>query len=354
MSGFKLPGINEAFGGRSTVTTFEGAGAMLMLVVALFWRARKHLSDCFRKAFIRKCDIDDSGEMLSYRTAVFGTILSFIAMAGFMRYFGMPWFASLMFIVFTVVVFVGLSRIVCQAGLPAARSQCIPPVYTSYLLPPGLVTPQGYLVMGLQYSWAADIRTSIMATTGHTLRFQEDAHIPRRLLFAGIIAAIVVSYISSAWIHIYSAYKIGALNSSLSSGGGSWFFGGGMSRFIANFVIPKMETPITKDIIMTRYIFTAIGAFVMGVLMMLHSKFLWWPIHYIGFPIAESAPLIYWWFAIFLAWLIKGVILRFGGHNVYKKSVPFFLGMILSTVTWIVIESALNLIFNKTSSVVGW
>ena len=78
--------------------------------------------------------------------------------------------------------------------------------------------------------------------------------------------------------------------------------------------------------------------------MFLHSKFLWWPIHYIGFPIAESLPLQNWWFAIFLAWLVKGVILRFGGHNVYKKSVPFFLGMILSHVTWMVVESLINLV----------
>ena len=352
MSGFKLPGINEAFGGRSTITTFEGAGGMLMLVAALFWRARKHLSDCVAKAFGRRQHVDDSGELFSYRTAVLGFILGFIAMMSFMRYFGMPWFASFMFILFTVVVFLGLTRIVCQAGLPAARAQCIPPVYTSYLLPPGAITPQGYLVMGLQYSWAADIRTSIMATTGHTLKIQEDAHIPRKILVAGIITAIIVSYVASAWIHIYGGYKVGAL--SITGGGGSWFFGGGMSRFVANFVIPKMETPISKDIILTRYIFTAIGAFVMGVLMFLHSKFLWWPIHYIGFPVAESGPLTYWWFAIFLAWLIKGVILKFGGHNVYRKSVPFFLGIILSTVTWIVAESALNLIMHKTGSVAGW
>ena len=92
----------------------------------------------------------------------------------------------------------------------------------------------------------------------------------------------------------------------------------------------------------------------LSLLVIFQSKFLWWPLHYIGFPIAESAPLIYWWFAIFIAWLIKGVVLKFGGHNVYRKSIPFFLGMILSTVTWIVIESALNLVFNQTASVVGW
>ena len=37
LSGFKIPGLNNPYGGRSIVTTFEGAGGMLMLVIALFW-----------------------------------------------------------------------------------------------------------------------------------------------------------------------------------------------------------------------------------------------------------------------------------------------------------------------------
>ena len=100
---------------------------------------------------------------------------------------------------------------------------------------------------------------------------------------------------------------------------------------------------MTRDVIISRYIFTGIGVFLMGILMMLHSKFLWWPIHYLGVPIAQSLPLREYWFAIFLAWLIKGLILRFGGHNIYKKSIPFFLGMILSFIIWRFVEAGLTL-----------
>lgn len=348
ISGFKLPGINEPYGGRSTITSFEGAGAMLLLVIALFWRARQHLSDCFGKAFGRRKSVDDSGELFSYRTAVFGAIISFILTVFFMHYSGMPWIVAVAFVIFSIVVFLGISRIVCQAGLPAARAMCIPTVYTSYLLPPSLLTDQGYLALGLQHSWAADIRTSVMATTGHSLRIQDEVRMPSRLLLAGIITSIVVSYVASSYVHINSAYRLGALNASVApTGGSSWFFGGGLTRFVANFVLPKIENPITREIMLPRYIFTGIGAFLMGALMFLHSKFLWWPVHYIGFPIAESAPLQSSWFAIFLAWLIKGLILKFGGHNVYRKSVPFFLGMIVAYVTWLVVQSVVMLILVK-------
>jgi len=356
VSGFKLPGQNEHFCGRSSATTFEGGGAMIVLVAALVWRARRHLYKCIKKAFIPGCAIDDSGEMLSYRTAVFGTAISFMAMMGFLRFFGMTWFVSFIFMFFVLVVFIGLTRIVCQAGLPAAQAQCTPPTYTAYLLPPTIVPPECYVTMGLQYSWAGDIRTSIMASTSHSLKIQEEAHINPKVLFAGIVTAIIISYTFSAWMYIHMGYKTGALNISTgNSGGGAgvWFFGGAMARIIANFIVPKVTTPITKDIIISRYVFMAIGAFVMGILIFMHSKFLWWPIHYIGFPIAESQPLRYWWFAIFLAWVIKGVILKFGGHNVYKKSVPFFLGMIMGNISWLVIENLLNFLFSQAVYVGG-
>ncbi len=348
MSGFKLPGINETYGGRSAITSFEGAGAMLVLVISLFWRARKHLSDCFRKAFCKNCDIDDSEELLSYRTSIFGGIISLFLVISFMRYSGMPWFTAIMFVVFSLIVFIGIARVVCQAGLPQTRAMCIPTVYTAYLLPPNLVTDQGYLALGMQYSWAADIRTSVMATTGHSLKIQEKVKISSRLLFTGIIVALIISYVCSAWVHINAGYRVGALNASAArTGGGLWFFGGGETRFIANFMLPKIDNPITREIIVSRYIFTALGAFLMGILMFVHSRFMWWPLHYIGFPIGEAAPLLQSWFAIFIAWLLKGLILKFGGHNVYKRSVPFFLGMILSHVTWLVVHSVLSLVLTK-------
>ncbi|HNS32389.1 MAG TPA: hypothetical protein PKN36_05390 [bacterium] len=350
MMGFRLPGTNAPFGGRTAASTFQGGGAMIVLVFFLIWRARRHFSECFRKAFTKGGGIDDSKEILSYRTAVFGSILSFLAMACFLRYAGMPWLVSFAFLFFVLVVFIGLSRIVCQTGLPSAQSQCIGPAYTAYLLPPSLVTEGGYVALGFQYSWTASLRSSVMTTAGNMLRVQEDARISPRFLFAGVITAIIISYVASAWIHIYLAYTKGALNTT-----GTWFgariFGGSISIEIAEAILSHLKSPVTSDIIISRYIFTGIGALIMGILVFLHSKFLWWPVHYIGFPISDSSVLRRWWFAIFLAWLIKGLILRFGGHNVYRKSVSFFLGLILSHISWTVAEILLNIAFKHTSSV---
>ncbi|MBT5873473.1 MAG: hypothetical protein HOH43_08650, partial [Candidatus Latescibacteria bacterium] len=47
-------------------------------------------------------------------------------------------------------------------------------------------------------------------------------------------------------------------------------------------------------------------------------------------------------FPIFLAWMIKGIILKYGGIKTYKLMMPFFLGLILgefgSAGLWVIID----------------
>jgi len=70
----------------------------------------------------------------------------------------------------------------------------------------------------------------------------------------------------------------------------------------------------------------------MWFLMFMRYKFLWWPVHYIGFPIADSEPMRYAWFSVFIAWLIKSFIMRYGGAKIYQNLKPFFLGLVLGQV----------------------
>ena len=60
----------------------------------------------------------------------------------------------------------------------------------------------------------------------------------------------------------------------------------------------------------------------------LRQRFLWWPLHPIGFPIMTSWLIDWMWFSVFFAWLIKVTILKYGGASLFARSRYFFLGMI--------------------------
>ena len=65
----------------------------------------------------------------------------------------------------------------------------------------------------------------------------------------------------------------------------------------------------------TRFGFTGGGAAFMLALLYLRQRFLWWPLHPIGFPIANTFTIMsHGWLAIFMAWMFKATILRYGGY----------------------------------------
>ena len=75
--------------------------------------------------------------------------------------------------------------------------------------------------------------------------------------------------------------------------------------------------------------FMAGGFGVTALLMFLRTRFLWWPLHPLGYVTADSWGMFNLWSCIFVAWVIKTIILRYGGLGSYRRAVPFFLGVAL-------------------------
>ena len=78
-------------------------------------------------------------------------------------------------------------------------------------------------------------------------------------------------------------------------------------------------------------------------MMWLRQRFTWWPVHPIGFPVGGNAQFMNpVWFSVFLAWMIKKLVLRFGGASLYKRSQPFFFGLIAGQVLcnglWLIVD----------------
>ena len=57
------------------------------------------------------------------------------------------------------------------------------------------------------------------------------------------------------------------------------------------------------------------------------------------------------WFSVFIAWLLKAVILRYGGPRLYLRLRPFFLGLILGAFSsggiWLVIDALTGMTGNR-------
>jgi len=84
------------------------------------------------------------------------------------------------------------------------------------------------------------------------------------------------------------------------------------------------------------------GMALTGVLMFLQRRVLWWPLPATGFVLGGAFIMQHVWFAIFAAWIVKALVLRYGGASAYRKSLPFFMGLIAGQLctlgVWAIID----------------
>jgi hypothetical protein len=106
-----------------------------------------------------------------------------------------------------------------------------------------------------------------------------------------------------------------------------------------------INAPTGTDVVDTVSMLVGVG--LTFILMLLRMKFVWWPLHPAGFAISTSWGMNVIWSCLFVSWLLKLIILRFGGLGAHRKAIPFFLGLILGEFTigslWTIIGIVLGI-----------
>ena len=80
------------------------------------------------------------------------------------------------------------------------------------------------------------------------------------------------------------------------------------------------------------WLFMGIGGGVMALLMWVRHHLLWWPLNPLGYAISANWKTGHIFASALIAWLLKLVILKYGGPRLYRSLRPFFLGLILGEV----------------------
>jgi len=297
-----------------------GMGALLTMAVLGLWTARRHLADVLRKAFLNDRSVDDSKEILSYRAAVLICIVSAAVMLGWLIAIGMHWWLAVIFWLIAMLIFYAMSRIVMEAGLSACVAPGIAPVFVGSKLGAQLIGERGFVALGLQYPWCADIRTFVMASAAHGLKLTHEIEGRRRRLFPALLLAVLVSAAISIGTVIYISYVY--QGTSLEP----WYYRDAPTvgvRYAMYMINHKPEAN------MQGWVYTIVGIVLMALLMTAQKRFLRWPVHPLGLAVMGIWLMERLWFSVFVAWLIKTLVLKYGGPRLYMRTIPFFLGMIL-------------------------
>jgi len=322
--GFSIGGA-DPWCSWDAATGWQGFGGFMMFVLFGLYMARGHLRRVLRKAVWSSSDVDDSGELLSYRAAVIGLAGGLLYIFFWMRRSGMDAWPVAVFLFGTVILYIGIAKITAESGLVYLRGPITAQSFTWHVCGSAAMSPPSIAAMGLTYALFCDAKCWVMAPIANVVKIAGDG-LPRRgkrRVFGWVSAASLVGLATAVFFAIYLSRRRGAYNFGVATftwaGVGIW-----------NDIARRMRTPLTTD--WPRLGFLAIGAAVTALLAYLRYQFSWWPLHPIGFTISCSYPIRDAAFTIFLVWIIKTAIVRIGGMTLYRRAVPFFVGTMVGYV----------------------
>jgi hypothetical protein len=330
------------------ILAHQNIGAMTAFVLFGLWMGRDHLRAVGRKALGRDASVEDADEMMSYRSAV----LLVLGGSGFMWWWlwqsGLPLWAAGVVLFIAFVIFLGLTRMVTEGGFFATRAPINPGNFTVTGFGVEALGPAGVTALGYTFVWAGELRIFVMAAGANALKVAENIRGSRRTLLWALLVAILLSAAGSIWVELALGYRYGAINLS--------GFYTGLVHYPFNFISRNLLNATDPDWV--GWILRAWGGLLMGLLILARQRFLWWPVHPLSLPISSMWMTDRLLVSVFLAWLIKGLILKYGGPGLYRRGKPFFIGLVagqfLSMGFWVVVDYFTGMTNNVVYYLPSW
>jgi len=142
-----------------------------------------------------------------------------------------------------------------------------------------------------------------------------------RRWFVALLLAVVVGSLSGFWALLHLTYQFGAIakaNSAamLAYGQEPW---NRLSGWITGPKPPNAHVAWAS----------VIGFLGALFLQTMRVRFAWWPFHPLAFAVSSAFEIELVWMPLFIAWVIKSSLLRYGGVKSYQAALPFFYGLML-------------------------
>jgi hypothetical protein len=179
-----------------------------------------------------------------------------------------------------------------------------------------------------------DFRGFLLPSFVQGFKVAHDRKLSQRPLLILLALIILIGLAFGLIMRVKLGYDHGAL------GFHQWFAKGGAQQpaLTANSLIKG-----ARDVSWMNWFWMSVGMATTWILMAARTRFLWFPLHPLGFLVNLGYAMQTLWFSIFVGWLCKVLITRFGGVDTYRKTTPLFLGLALGDVAmmlfWLIIDA---------------
>ena len=174
--------------------------------------------------------------------------------------------------------------------------------------------------LALSYGWVCDPIAVFMPFGANAAKVNSERRFSRGVYLGSMGLALGASLLISFWFSLKLAYAHGGYNF------GEWVFRrGGQVPF--DTIVTKMKA--AEFVTAGRLQFLVIGMVGTVLLTYLRHRFTWWRLHPIGFSIASVGQVQWTVLSLFVAWMVKTLVIRIGGLALFERAKPLFVGMVV-------------------------
>ncbi|MGQ9795075.1 DUF6785 family protein [Desulfosoma sp.] len=342
-----LPGLLQVVGWRvpsaTLGTTFgpvlarveemQMIGAFGVFFFFILWLARSHLRQVLVGLWRRRVEAQEPFKSLvDPRKALILFVLGSGGAILWMVLFRMDPLPAVLFLGVCFMLHLVSARLICQGGLPyftltAAPSDGFLAMTASKTIAPLTLA----LGLALQKVAFVDVRESLIPSLFHATKAAEEVQTRRRFLI-GVLAALFIGVVVSGAAMLVMSHQYG-----ISTLPDDWAVE--TSRRVHEGAAQLLRYP--EEPKKWSMVFAGVGAVVMALLVLGYRRFLWWPLHPIGYLTTYSSALRILWFSFFVGWLCNALVLRYGGVKAFKEVRRLFVGLVVGdtvmAITWLVV-----------------
>lgn len=331
------------------IVGWQSGGAFTLMVLWVLFVARKHLMGVLKKAAGIVGGVDDSDEMMRYRAATLGAIIGLGFMVLWLRAAGMQLLPAVVFVAMTLILYVGVARIIVDTGIPYIAGPLTAQSAVIYTFGAGALSPGDLTTMAFTYAIIARNSGLFMSALAHIAKMADSArrdpslnrtvdvwnHQRGRFVWAVLLAAMAGVVVGLVYT-LYLGYEYGAYNFN------EWAFGVGSPSFFdraASFIRAPFATNWNK-----------VGMFCVGGTAFIALNFAryrlpWWPLHPIGLTVSSTFAIRAVVLCVFVVWGVKLLIIKIGGPNLYHRSKPFAVGLIIGWVAGVTASYLVDIVW---------
>ncbi len=312
MAGYSRLGL--PFVQEQTVGAYFGLGLFAL------WMGRHYFASIISTVLQGKHPEDESRQALPYQVLLVALVALIAITLTFMtRMLGVSTGAAAIYLGGYLLLSLAITRMRAEFGLPVHDLFTGP--FAMMVRIGGAGTLGRANVKGLALLWWLERvqRSHPMPHGIEGLALGERRGVRGTGMLGALGLAVVVGALASFWASLHLAYTHGFATV---PGDASYLGKGAFTRpqsWLANPTGPDWGRAGGL---------VAGGLFTVGLLLM-RQRYVWWPFHPAGYAASSINFIGLLWMPLFIAWLAKGLILRYGGHRLYRRLMPLFMGFIL-------------------------